>query len=372
MTGEQQVGANPMVQEIPVSFPSSDGCVRLAGTLAVPPEGRAAPAVILVSGTGPIDREVTFVGHTLFRTMAYALARGGIASLRFDKRGVGESEGDFSSAKPEDFFADVLGAREYLLTQEGFTAEHVGLLGHSEGGMVALTAAARAPRTAFCVSLAGPLLSGRDNVVQSFALLARGGLQRDSEFDRYVSELDTLFEIARSGTPSVRQPEAEELATSLAPRIFTERTQVILGTNQLSGAEFLRLLSSACLDTVWGWDPMQIVPRVICPVLVLYGAKDVQVPAAENIAAGRALVEKLGKSGWTIREVADLNHAFQRCQTGMPEEYAGLDHVMADEVVEEVVAWIKARTHLEGNDTVGSLFTARSGRHNKPPPMVEP
>lgn len=198
MAGDRLSSTSPEFCETSVFFLSTDGCARLAGTLVIPPGGRAAPAVVLVSGTGPIDRDVTFVGHTLFRTMAHALARRGIASLRFDKRGVGESEGDFSSARAEDFLADVLGARRHLVTQEGFAAENVGLLGHSEGGMVALTAAARAHETAFCVSLAGPLLSGRDNAVRSFALLARGSLQRDSEFDRYVSELDTLFEIARS------------------------------------------------------------------------------------------------------------------------------------------------------------------------------
>ncbi len=334
---------SPQPSEVLVSFPSADGCLRLAGTLAIPGEGRVAPAVVLVSGTGPIDRDVTFVGHALFRTMANALAARGIASLRFDKRGVGESEGRFSSATAEDFVADVLGASDYLVAKEGFAAEKVGLLGHSEGGMVALTAAARAPGPPFCVSLAGPLLSGRDNAVRSFALLARGSLQRDSEFDRYVTELDTLLEIARSRTPSGREREANELAAKLAPRIINERTQVILGARSLSGPDFFGLLSSPCLDVSLSWDPRQVVPLVMCPVLVLYGAKDVQAPARENMAAARALVDGQGKSDWTIREIAGMNHAFQRCETGMPDEYASISHVMADDVVEEVAAWIKAR-----------------------------
>jgi len=345
MVGEQQRDVNSESCEIAVAFPSADGHVKLAGTLAIPPEGRAAPAVVLVSGTGPIDRDVTFVGHALFRTLAHTLARRGVASLRFDKRGVGGSEGDFSSAKVGDFVADVLGASEYLVTQEGFAAGRVGLLGHSEGGMVAMAAAARAPGPAFCVSLAGPLLSGRDNVVQSFALLARGSLQRDSEFDRYVSELDTLFEIARSDESPVREAEAERLAARLAPRIINERTQVIFGTKGLSGPQFLKLLSSSCLDTSLSWDPGRVVPLVMCPVLVLYGAKDVQAPACENAAAARALVDEQGKPDWTIQELAHMNHAFQHCETGMPDEYASIGHVMADEVIEEVVAWIEARVH---------------------------
>ncbi len=211
--------------------------------------------------------------------------------------------------------------------------------------MVALAAAARAPGTAFCVSLAGPLLSGKENAVRSFALLARGSLQRDSQFDRYVSELRTLFQIARSGEPSLRQAEAEELAARLAPRVINKRTRVIFGTESLSGPEFLGLLSSSCLDTALGWNPRRIVPLVRCPVLVLYGGKDVQAPAYENLSAARAVVAELSKSDWTIHELADMNHAFQHCETGMPDEYASIRHVMADDVAEEVVAWIKARMH---------------------------
>jgi alpha-beta hydrolase superfamily lysophospholipase len=346
MVREQLRDTSSMHCENSVLFPSADGSVKLAGTLAMPPEGRTAPAVVLVSGTGPIDRDVTFVGHALFRTVAHTLAKRGVASLRFDKRGIGESEGDFSSARAADFVSDVLGASEYLVTKEGFAAEHVGLLGHSEGGLVALTAAARAPRTPFCVSLAGPLLSGRENAVRSFALLARGSLERDGEFHRYSSELDTLIEIARSPKPFVREAEAKELAERLAPHIFNDRTHVILGSKSLSGREFFRLLSSTCLDTVLSWEPKQVVPLVMCPVLLLYGSKDVQVPALENVSAAQALVNQLGKSDWTIREYDGMNHAFQRCETGMPDEYASISYVMAEEVVEEVAAWIKGRTQV--------------------------
>ena len=330
--------------EIPVTFRSATGSDLLAGTLVMHSERRDSPLAVLVSGTGPIDRDVTLVGHALFRVLAHSLADAGIASLRFDKRGVGESEGDFSSAGPDDFVADVLGAMEYIVAQQRYAKERVGLIGHSEGGMVALTAAAKRPGTSFCVLLASPLLSGKDNLARSFALLARGSLQRDSTFDRYVSELGTLVEAERSGKAAVPQTKLLALAASLAPHIFNERTQVILGANALSGAEFLSLLSSPCLDTCLSWDPSRVVPLVRCPVLVVYGTKDVQVPALENLAAARVLIDRLGRSDWVIREIGEMNHAFQRCVTGMPDEYACIDHVMAHEVVGEVTAWIQTKT----------------------------
>jgi hypothetical protein len=330
--------------DVPVTFRSATGSALLAGTLVTPAEGRDCPCAVLVSGTGPIDRDVTFVGHALFRVLAHALAESGIASLRFDKRGVGESEGTFSSASPDDFVADVLGAVEYVIGHTRFPRERVGLIGHSEGGMVALTAAARRPETPYCVLLASPLLTGKDNLVRSFALLARGGLERDSTFDRYVSELDTLVEFARSGRASESQSKLLELAASLAPRIFTERTKVILGASALSGPAFLALLSSHCLDTSLSWDPSRVAPDVSCPVLVVYGSKDVQAPAAENLAAARVLIDRLGKGDWVVQELGELNHAFQRCRTGMPDEYVRIDHVMAQEVVGEVAAWIASKT----------------------------
>jgi pimeloyl-ACP methyl ester carboxylesterase len=330
------------IVESNVSFNSADGAVTLAGTLAIPPTGRGSAVAVLVSGTGPVDRDVTFVGHKLFRVMALRLAQAGIASLRFDKRGVGESDGDFSSAGPDDFAADVIGAVEYLVDGEGFARECTGLVGHSEGGLVALTAASRMQRVPFCVLMASPLMSGMDNFVRSLALFARGSLQRDAEYDQFVSELATLLEIARTHEAPERDPLALELADRLAPQVINETTSVILGADSMSGADFLALLSSQCLETCLSWDPGKVVPLVACPVLVVYASKDVQAPARENFAAARALIDRLGKEHWVIAEKADMNHAFQRCTTGMPDEYKSIDHVMVDDVLDEVSTWINS------------------------------
>lgn len=330
------------VRESPVTFKSADGAVTLAGTLAVPPAGRAAPAVVLVPGGGPLDRDITILGHKLFRVLAHGLARAGIASLRYDKRGVGTSEGDFSSAAPGDFVADVAGAARHLAGGEGFGAHRVGLIGHSEGGMVALTAASSMQPAPLCVLLATPLMSGVDNIARALALLARGSFQRDAGHDEYVSDLETLIRLARAGGAPEEDPRARELADRLAPRVINDRTAVILGSRGMKGPEFLRLLGSSCLETILSWNPDRVAPLLTSPVLIVYASMDVQVPARENLAAAQALAGRLGKSRWRILEMAGMNHAFQRCATGMPDEYASIDHVMAGEMVEKVAGWIHA------------------------------
>lgn len=325
-----------------ITFPSAAGDVVLAGSLTAPTTGRDVPSVVLVAGTGPIDRDVTFCDHALFKVLADALARAGIASLRFDKRGVGQSQGEFSAAGPDQFVADVRGAANCLVTQQGFSIERVGLIGHSEGGMIALTAAAEMQQIALCVLLASPLLSGKENLVRAFSLLARGALERDNLFEQYVTDMTTLLEGARSGESPGNDPRLRELAETLAPRIVNERTSVMFGNSNLSGEAFLSMLSSSCLETILSWEPARIVPRVACPALLVYGARDVQAPARESIAAGRALIDRLDKRGWSIREFAGMNHVFQRCTTGMPDEYGAIDRVMDDEVIGEVANWINA------------------------------
>ncbi len=168
--------------------------------------------------------------------------------------------------------------------------------------------------------------------------MARGSLERDSEYDEYVSELTTLIKIARTDETS-----ALKIATKLAPRIVNEKTAAILGTNNLSGTEFLNLLSAAVLQTCLNWEPSRIVPLVKCPVLVVYASNDVQTPARENLAAAHALLDRLERRDWEVREIVEMNHAFQRCSTGMPDEYANIDHVMAEEAIQQVAAWINSR-----------------------------
>jgi len=219
MAQERPRDTHPEHREIPVSFPSTDGRVTLAGTLAIPPGGRAAQAVVLVSGTGPIDRDVTFVGHALFRTLAQHLAERGVASLRFDKRRVGESRGDFSLA----------------------TAE-------------------------------GTMLCGRSPC-------SRAGASSVT-----ASSIGTCH----SWTRFSRSPGRRAIGAGTRGG----------GAGCDAGASHRQRANSRDLglEEALGLGSQQVVPLVMCPVLVVYGDRDVQVPACENVSAARALVDELGKS----------------------------------------------------------------------------
>ncbi len=328
------------ITESVVTFESAAGDISLAGTLTAPSAGRDCPAAVLVTGTGALDRDAAFLGHKLFQVLAHQLARAGVASLRYDKRGVGESGGDFDRATPDDLVSDALSAQSHLVEGEGFDSDQTGMIGHSEGGMIALTAASTTTAIPYCVLMGSPLLSGGENLVESFSIFATGRIEPDDRTAPYAAELATLFKIALSGGASASDPQALDIANRFAPLIFNDSTAVVLGTSDMPGEGFIGLLTSPCLQTCIGWRPEAILPGVNCPVLLLHGSHDTQAPARANLAAAREQIDRLDKRSWEILEKPGLNHIFQKCLTGMPDEYAGGGPVMDDHVPRDVASWI--------------------------------
>jgi pimeloyl-ACP methyl ester carboxylesterase len=328
-----------------VEFSDPGSGVTLAGTLTTPSTPAPHPAVVFVHGSGPLDRDETYFELKPFRVWARHLARQGIASLRFDKRGVGGSGGQFATATADDLAGDVLAAVACLGRAETVAPGGVGLLGHSEGGAVALTSASRSGDLAFCVTLAGPVLRGRENVALLLALLADGGFERGEVFERHVVELRALLDLVRGDPDPERQRAAVEIAAPLAGLIVTPRTSAMFGGRSgLSGEELVGLLSSGCLETCLDWDPTSVVPQVGCPVLALFGERDMQVPARENVEAARRVFAAARTDDVTVEEIPGANHLFQRCDTGMPDEYTSLDHTVSEEVLDRAAAWILSRT----------------------------
>ncbi|GAI74447.1 unnamed protein product, partial [marine sediment metagenome] len=162
----------PYIEE-EVAYENKDVGITLAGTLTLPSGDAPSPVVLLISGSGPQDRDGTIYGHHPFLVLADYLTRQGIAVLRVDDRGVGESTGDFSNATSEDFASDVLAGIEYLKTRKEINPEKIGLVGHSEGGLIAPIVAVKSPDVAFIVLMAGPGLTGEEILYLQGALISR-------------------------------------------------------------------------------------------------------------------------------------------------------------------------------------------------------
>ncbi len=324
-----------------VEFDNPSAGIRLSGTLTVPAGRGRHPAAVLVHGQGPLDRDMSFGRLRPFKALAEHLAANGIASLRYDKRGVGESGGDFASATRWDLAGDVVAGLDFLQRQETVLPDRVGLIGQSEGGLIAALVASRSDDVAFVVSLAGPAVAGRENLALSFTQFALASPTNDLEPGELRQRLERLLDLvgADSSRPEDRAA-AMELAQSLAPHVVNERTSMVLGGPEVDAEQLLGLLSSPCMRETLGGEPDGYLADVTCPVLALFAELDRHVPARENGAAAKRQLQAAGNRDWAVETIAGCNHLFQRCETGYPDEYFTIDHDISPEVLSRVSGWI--------------------------------
>ena len=324
-----------------VVFENPSAGVSLSGTLTFPGTGAPCPAVILVHGQGPLDRDMSFAHLKPFKTLAEHLAANGIASLRYDKRGVGESGGDFASATREDLAGDVSAALRFLNRHEGIIPGRIGLLGQSEGAVVAPMVASTSDDVAFVVLLAGPAVSGRENLSLSFAMFAQASPSNDLGVPDLKRLLDRLLDLVSLESPSPEdQAAAMQLAESVAPHVINEKTKMVLGGADVTAEQFIGLLSSPCLQETIESAPETYLSRLTCPVLGLFADKDKHVPASENMAAMKRSLGAAGNCHYTVEKITGSNHLFQRCETGYPDEYSTIDHDISPDVLDKVSGWI--------------------------------
>lgn len=311
-----------------VQIPGPAG--MLAGELVLPAGGAPAPAVLLIAGSGPQDRDETVAGHRPFLVLSDALARAGIASLRMDKRGVGQSAGDFATATITDFAQDAGAAFDWLLGQPGIEATRVAMLGHSEGGLTApLAAAGRA--VAALVLMAGPGVP-MDRIIrtQSATLAAQNGAS-PAELAQMDQALAGAFDaLRRAATPGLARPG---VLAALAP---------------LPGP--LRRNFQSLLATPWGHDairhdPLALLAACPAPILALFGGTDRQVDATENAQALLPLAQGRGeRAPLEVVVFEGLNHLFQRSESGAPEEYARIDTTLEPEVLARMIRFLHGAT----------------------------
>ncbi len=330
-----------------VRFSNAEAGVELAGTLTLPRGQGPFPAVVTISGSGPQDRDEALLGHRPFAVLADYLTRRGIAVLRFDDRGVGESTGDFATATSLDFAGDVRAGLAYLRERPEIAPERTGLIGHSEGGLIAPMVAAESHDVAFIVLMAGPGVTGAEILYEQSTLIIRasGGSERAAEGNVEVQK--KLFAIVREESdPEVaasRMMEALEAAVAdltseerAAQGITDETKEQVLNVQ-------IKQVNSPWFRFFLDADPAEALRRVKVPVLALNGELDLQVPPYQNLPAIRAALEEAGNDDYTIRELPGLNHLFQTATTGSPQEYAGIEETIAPVALELMASWILER-----------------------------
>lgn len=307
--------------------PNAPG-VELAGTFSRPAGDAPVPAVLLVSGAGPQDRDETTAGHKPFQVLADYLVAHNLAVLRVDDRGVGQSTGDFKNATTKDFASDTQAGVQYLLARKDVDTKHVGLIGHGEGAIAAAIVAAQTPQAAFLVLLSGTAVPG-DKVLLAQterAQMAAGLPPEQIEADQRLGA--GLYRMSASGRSEAEMRQAlANVPEDYKP--FTEPWQ-----RQLPN------LQSPWLRYFLTYDPSTALEQVKCPVLALFGEKDMTIDPEQNASAMKHAFSKGHNREAKVKTLPGLNYLFQKAKTGLPAEYGTIREAIDPSVLEEIQSWI--------------------------------
>jgi hypothetical protein len=306
--------------ETEVSF-SSNGNV-LSGTLTVPHSVVGLPCVvaILLHGSGPVDRNEDVYGHKPFEVIADELSGNGIAVLRYDKRGIGSSEGDYHTATTFDFADDALAAVDYVKSLSQLGAEKIVVIGHSEGGMIAAIVANRSNDVDGVVMLAAPAIRGDDLMCAQIAYACR---MANLSIVQTGKQLGLARECYRT---LVEHPDNNE-AIPLIEALIAANTVASVDQVALFARVAAQKITSDWYRTFLSYDPRPALQALRCPVLALHGLNDRQVMAADQLPEMRAALA-LSASDYSVVEISGVNHILQNCPTGAVSEYAGIEQTV--------------------------------------------
>lgn len=324
-----------------VEITSAVDGVTLAGTLTLPRGAvGGAPAVVLLTGSGAQDRDETIFGHKPFWVIADHLTRAGVAVLRLDDRGVGGSGGDTTTSTLETFAGDAVTAAIYLRTLPEIDAKRVGLVGHSEGGLVAPMAAAQSPDIAFLVLLAGTGVPGREVLVSQQAAILRASGAPEEVIAKQQADQAAALELVESGA------EKQEIVDFIAAALAAEGQGMPEEQARALAEQQAATIGSPWFRSFLATDPAAHLRRVRVPVLALNGERDLQVLPDLNLPAIENALREGGNADVTIVELPGLNHLFQRSTTGGLEEYGSIDETFNHAALDVMTRWIldRART----------------------------
>lgn len=316
--------------------------IQLAGTLTLPKNIKNPPVAILISGSGAQNRNEELMGHKPFLVLADYLTKNGIAVLRYDDRGVGESKGDFQKATTFDFATDVEAAIDYLKSRKDVDITKIGLIGHSEGGLIAPMVAYKNKDVAFIVLLAGPGVNGADILITQTRKAGELAGTPAGFLDENEKLANIIYDIIRTNTDNeviktkitnaLNDYKTNNPMSVLAPYITPAMIEQQLG-----------ILKSEWLRNFIRIEPKDYLEKTMCPVLALNGSKDFQVIPEVNLEAIKNALEKAENKDVTIKELNGLNHLFQTAETGSLQEYNIIEETFSPMALEIIKNWILER-----------------------------
>jgi pimeloyl-ACP methyl ester carboxylesterase len=317
-------------REEEVTYENKQARIKLAGTLTTPHGDGPFTAVLLITGSGAQDRDESLMGHKPFLVLSDYLTRHGIEVLRVDDRSVGGSGGNFATSTTADFATDVEAGVAFLKTRAEVDHRKIGLIGHSEGGMIAPMVAARNRDVAFIVMMAGVGIPGTDLIVEQVRALALAAGGSREHADRAAAQQREIVTLVRD------EKDLDTLKLKLRDLLpkNVPADQVEPAITQLISPWYRYLMA---------FDPAPVVMKVTCPVLVLNGDKDLQVPSKINLPAIRKALESGGNKKFEVVEFPGLNHLFQTATTGLVTEYAQIEETIAPVALEKIATWVGKR-----------------------------
>lgn len=323
-----------------ITFFNKEENISLAGTLTYPKEGKLFPAVILVSGSGPQDRDESLLGHKPFLVISDYLTRNGIAVLRYDDRGVGKSTGNFSTATTVDFSNDALAAVEYLKTRKEINPKKIGIIGHSEGGLIAPMCAANSNDVAFIVLLAGPGVRGKEILELQNELIMRANGSSEDEIKKSLSQSKKIYQLI------IDEVDSSSIYNKLV-EMYNEEFSKMTDEEKKKPENSKEYFERQAKTVLSPWfrffikyDPRPTLEQITIPVLALNGEKDLQVPPKQNLPEIEKALKNAGNKNFKIVKLPKLNHLFQPTETGSVSEYAKIETTFSEDTLKIIKDWI--------------------------------
>ena len=324
-----------------VTFTNNKFNIKLAGTLTLPNGNGPFKAVIMITGSGAQNRNEELMGHKPFLIIADYLSRNGIAVLRYDDRGVGGSQGNYTEATSADLATDAEAAFKFLKNNPKINKKEIGLIGHSEGGLIAPITAASNTDIGFIVTLAGPGVTGQQIMIRQTEDIGRLSGIKENALKESVDINKKLYAVLRKEKDNNK---AEKKVLALYRDILKKKK-----TPEAQVEKEIKELKQRFGARTYTWfryflttDPARFWKQVECPVLALNGEKDLQVAAHENLPAIEKALNSGGNESVKTISLPGLNHLFQHSTTGLPADYGTIEETFSPEVLKIIATWILA------------------------------